>query len=103
MNMNVFLGMSAFDQQTHDVCEILESTAPNVSELQLFRDEAAGVCMDCEYLFIFPLFFVQICILFLSPCCLPSRPVIDSLFAPGPLGWRCRLLAVLAVAISDLN
>jgi len=97
MNMNVFFGMSAFDQQTHDVCEILESTAPNVSELQLFRDEAAGECMDCECLFIFPLNLHPLSFTF-HPCCLPSPPAIDSLFAPGPLGWRCRLLA-----ISDLD
>jgi len=103
MNMNVFFGMSAFDQQTHDVCKILESAAPNISELQLFRDDAADVCMDCECLFIFPLFFSNLHPLSFHPCCLLSPPVIDSFFAPGPLGWRCRLLAVPAVAISDLN
>jgi len=35
---------SAFDQ-THDMCEILENIAPNVNELQLFKDDVGGVCM----------------------------------------------------------
>jgi hypothetical protein len=54
MTANTFFGMSAFGLG-HDVCEILETIAPNVSELQLFRDDVPGVCISRECrIFIFP-------------------------------------------------
>ena len=55
MNMNLLLGMSAFNH-TQDLCEMLEIVAPNVSELQLFGDDVPEVCMSRKCLFIFPLF-----------------------------------------------
>ena len=53
MNMDFLLGMPAFDRETYNVCEVLESTAPNVRELQLFKDDAAEMCMGCKSLLIF--------------------------------------------------
>lgn len=49
LNMNMLFGMSAFDQQRPDMCEILERIAPNVSELQLFREDAAEVHMGRKF------------------------------------------------------
>ncbi|KAF9646444.1 hypothetical protein BDM02DRAFT_3118676 [Thelephora ganbajun] len=94
MNTNVFFGIPAFEQ-TRDVCEILESVAPNVSELQLFRDDVAEVCMGRECLhLIFPIVSIFFYLIpfrrkrFASPYFhiftlryLPSLPVTGSLFA----------------------
>jgi hypothetical protein len=52
---NLLFGTSAIDQ-TYDICNILERIAPNVSELQLFRDDdGSDVCMSgkCRVLLIF--------------------------------------------------
>jgi len=64
MNVNALFGLSAFDQ-THDLCGILGEIAPNVSALQLFKDDNAGACTGREWspLHFFPLF--QFC--FTSP------------------------------------
>ena len=49
-NADGLFGMTAFDK-TYDVCDILEIIAPNVSELQLFRDDVEqDLCMCCESL-----------------------------------------------------
>jgi len=41
-NMDLLFGTSAIEG-THDLCDILELIAPNVSELQLFRDDFGDV------------------------------------------------------------
>lgn len=48
MNTNMLFGMRAFD-----LCEMLENIAPNVRELQLFRDDIAEIHMDRKCPFIF--------------------------------------------------
>jgi hypothetical protein len=78
------------------MCNILESAAPNVSELQLFRDDTEE-CIGCECPFIFTRRFIFVppsFIFFLSP--IHSSP-------PGPLDRRCCVFAVLPVTISDLD
>lgn len=105
MNMNVLFGNPAFDKKTHDVCEILEIIAPNVSELQLFRDETTELCMGRECLFIFPVVSNSHAPSFtFSPFVTPF-PVLSPIHSspPGSLDRRYRVLAVLPVAISDLN
>ena len=47
--MGPLFGTSAIDK-TYDVCDILERIAPNVSELQLFRDSVGGMHMHCKSL-----------------------------------------------------
>lgn len=42
--MGILFGMSAFNK-TYDVCDILESIAPNVNDLQLFRDDVGETFM----------------------------------------------------------
>lgn len=107
MNMNMWLGMSAFDQKRHDMCEILERIAPNVGELHLFRDDAVEVHMGRECLFILPVVSISCYIIwrkcFASPFVyLPSLPVTNSLFAPGPLDSGVgRVPAGFRVVIGD--
>ena len=102
MNMDLLFGMSAFDQ-THDVCKILESVAPNVSELQLFRDDAPDLCMRRECLlssfrFCFTSPHLGASILFLptftfspfvTPLSVCPSSATNSLFAlPVPWTWQ---------------
>lgn len=108
MNMNLLFGISAFDR-ARDVCEILESVAPNVSELQLFRDDDAGLCTGRECLFILSHRFKSSHLggSVLVPPTFTFSPFVAylSLFAPGPLdsavlGLGC-VPAVLQVTIND--
>ena len=90
MNTNMLFGMRAFD-----LCEMLENIAPNVRELQLFRDDIAEIRMDrkCPFIF-FPLF--QFC--FTSPqlgggVCFPLDFTISP-FVPSPLFSTCHRFAL---------
>ena len=99
--MDILFGMPAFNK-TYDVCDILESIAPNVNDLQLFRDDVGETFMCCKSrgpLFSYFLSF-QFCFTSLhmgrcfalpvftfSPLVAILLPFTGSLFArPGPLG-----------------
>jgi len=67
--MTTPFGLSAIDQ-TYDLCGILEEIAPNVSELQLFKDDDPKVCMGRK-------------------CLLQFFPVVSISFYVAPYGRKC--------------
>lgn len=100
--MDILFGTPALDK-TYDVCDILESIAPNVSELQLFRDDVGETLMWCKsrsplfsyflpFQFCFTSLYMGRSVLLspvftFSPFVTILLPFTGSLFArPGPLG-----------------
>ena len=107
---NPLFGMPTLDQ-AHEMCEILESIAPNVNEMQLFTDDSPEECVRRKFLSIVSILF------YITPfrgkCSLPPftfSPFITSppsptchrfdLRSPGPL--NSGMLDRVPVALRDL-